>query len=217
MSISEYFENTKGTGVLATADSEGKVDAAIYARPHVMEDGKWGETTMGAWCFFNNDPHFEQTMGRLYNWFAVDDPRGLAPDGWTIPTDEQFRILEAFLGVDKGNLKRTGWRGTAEGGALKDSRTDSWKTNKQNPQETSGFAALPGGYRDVDGSFHVLGTAGYWWTASLAEDFFAWYRSLYYTSDRIHRSHSYVGDGFSVRCIKQDVLTEAGAPGQARN
>jgi uncharacterized protein (TIGR02145 family) len=171
---------------------------------HVSDPEAWGDQTVGAWCYYMNDPSLERLYGRLYNWFAVDDPRGLAPKGWRIPSDEDWKKLEKYLGLAERELGATGWRGGGCGLCMKQGKHNLWKGNISQDAEGCGFEARPGGYRDVDGSFYVLGSSGYWWTATEYDDFFAWYRSLYYNVDKIHRLQSYEGDGFSVRCIRED-------------
>ena len=170
--------------------------------PNVPDNDQWGDLSNGAWCYYNNETKHEQIYGKLYNWFAVNDQRGLAPEGWHIPTDDDWKELELFLGMSKNVVNRTGWRGTTGGGKLKENGTKHWKAPNDGATNESGFTAIPGGYRDVDGFFYVLGSSGYWWSSSEHLTHFAWYRSLYYTSCKVHRTNSYEGDGFSVRCIR---------------
>jgi uncharacterized protein (TIGR02145 family) len=170
--------------------------------PNVQDGDEWGNVTRGAWCCYNNEAKYEKAYGKLYNWLAVKDPRILAPEGWHVPSDDEWKELEAFLGIDKFHLNKTGWRGETVGGKLKEKGSSRWKSPNEGATNESGFTALPGGYRDVDGSFYVLGSSGYWWCSSEDHPHFAWYRSLYYTNNQIHRTNSYEGDGFSVRCIR---------------
>lgn len=105
-----------------------------------------------AWCHYNNDSAFGNTYGKLYNWYAVNDPRGLAPEGWRIPTSSDWSKLIALLGsVDIAGMK------------LKS--TQGWKLNG-NGNNKSGFTALPGGYRSENGVFAELLNKGQWWAAS---------------------------------------------------
>jgi len=170
--------------------------------PNRKGKNKWGKTEAGAWCFYGNDPKNGGTYGRLYNWFAVKDPRGLAPEGWHIPTDDEWKDLEMNLGIGKDEAGYRGWRGQDCGGKLKETGTTHWRAPNKGATNDSGFTALPGGYRDVDGFFYVLGYGGYWWSATEHSEFIIWYRSLYHTYSKIHRTDSYAGDGFSVRCVK---------------
>ncbi|MFO7934424.1 MAG: fibrobacter succinogenes major paralogous domain-containing protein [Bacteroidales bacterium] len=164
--------------------------------------GEWGKHETGAWCFYDNEKKNGEIYGRLYNWFAVNDPRGLAPEGWHIPTDEEWKELEIYLGLGETEAGYRGWRGQDTGGKLKETGTSHWHEPNEKATNASGFTALPGGYRDVDGHFYVLGYGGYWWSSSEHTDDIVWYRSLYHTYSKIHRTDSYAGDGFSVRCVK---------------
>ena len=138
----------------------------------------------------------------MYNWYAVNDPRGLAPEGWHIPTDAEWKELEMYLGMSQAETGYTGWRGKDDGCILKETGTLHWHALNEGATNESGFTALPGGYRDVDGYFYVLGYSGYWWSSTEHHTYFAWYRSLYYTDSEVHRTNSYEGDGFSVRCLR---------------
>lgn len=172
--------------------------------PEIRDDDKWGETDIGAWCCYNNENENEERFGKLYNWYTVNDPRGLAPEGWHIPSDSEWKELEVYLGMSQKEIDKTGWRGMNEGCKLKEKGTSHWKPPNDCATNKSGFTGLPGGYRDVSGEFLINGFSGYWWSSSEQETYFAWYRTLYYTSDKIHRTSGYAGDGFSVRCI-QDI------------
>ena len=68
--------------------------------PHITDSVKWAGLTTGAWCYYNNDPNNNSTYGKLYNWYAVNDPRGLAPEGWHIPSKDEWTSLINFLGGD---------------------------------------------------------------------------------------------------------------------
>lgn len=148
-----------------------------------------GEEGRPAWCYYNNDPKNGATYGKLYNWFAVADPRGLAPAGWHIPAAKEWTELAAGFGERRKagrDLKSTtGWP------------PDSNGTNK------SGFTGLPGGMRDGHGTFDYLGLYGYWWSSTEFNQLYANHYSLYCRSSDLY---SYVNhfktSGFSVRCIK---------------
>ena len=168
-----------------------------------IEDGEaWGNVESGAWCYYNNDPDLGKIYGKLYNWNAVNDPRGLAPEGWHIPSDDDWKELELFLGMNNSDVNSKDWRGTDQGYKLKETGTNHWHVPNTHATNETGFTALPGGYRDVEGFFYVIGNAGYWWTSTEYQSYFAWFRSLFHTSGKIHRITSYEGDGFSVRCVK---------------
>jgi uncharacterized protein (TIGR02145 family) len=144
-----------------------------------------------AWCYFNNDPVMGETYGKLYNLPAVNDPRGLAPEGWSIPTEKQWIELVDFLGgkLDAGDkIKSTmGWKNYGKG------------------NNSSGFTALPGGNRNADGSFWFEGEYGYWWSSTVngtRPAVTALIRVMNNYSNTIHNDKGYGFSGLSVRCIK---------------
>jgi len=183
------------------------------AIPAGLTDGEWTSTTSGATAVYgegsstcaNYSPDIDacdeaQSLaeyGRLYNWYAVDDSRGLCPSGWHVPTDGEWTVMIDFLsgGNTGGQLKTTyGWNGGGNG------------TN------SSGFSGLPGGvrysystnYHDA-GDFHNAGSSGRWWSSSSyvsSGSSYAWSRYLYYSNESIHHGSFYLGDGFSVRCVR---------------
>ncbi len=169
----------------------------------IRSNTRWGNAD-GACCYFDKTSAYEATFGKLYNWHAVTDPRELAPEGWHIPSDEEWKELEMFLGLSRVQADYSGWRGEKEGGLLKASGKEYWHAPNQDAKDKYGFAGLPGGYRDVSGDFYVKGYAGYWWTSTMEKEYFAWYRTLYHSATKIHRKVGYSGDGFSVRCIKDN-------------
>jgi uncharacterized protein (TIGR02145 family) len=173
--------------------------------PQVRYGAKWATLTTGAWCWLNNDSA-NSIYGRLYNWYAVNDPRGLAPAGWHIPSDSEWTTLTTFLGGDSiagGKMKSTG---TFKAG------TGLWSFPNTGATNSSGFTALPGGWRLDDGSFHDLGGSdvgygvGHWWTATVNRNSHsthsAWKRILHYDSTSIQVTWDGQRDGCSVRCVK---------------
>ena len=170
--------------------------------PEVYHKNKWGEITTGGWCHYDNEIKNEAIYGKLYNWHAVNDQRGLAPDGWHIPSDTEWKALESYLELKNYEADNSGWRGKYVGDALKETGIAHWKAPNDTATNSTRFTALPGGYRDVSGLFYVIGHSGYWWSSTRHKDFFAWYRSIYHSHREIHRTSGYEGDGFSVRCIK---------------
>jgi len=111
-----------------------------------------------AWCYYNNDPENGNEYGKLYNWWAVIDPRGLAPEGWRIPRAEEWEKLTRFLNPQFPSQA---------GDELKEAGTQHWaKTNKETTN-SSGFTALPGGYRDGRGTFKSKGTHACFWATQI--------------------------------------------------
>jgi len=141
-----------------------------------------------------------QTYGVLYNWPAA---LSACPPGWHLPSDAEWKQLEMYLGITSAQADATGWRGTAEGGKLKEEGTTHWDSPNTGATNSSGFTALPGGYRSYDGRFYSIGIYGYWWSSPEINTYDAWYRSLRYDTSDVYRSYGFNrGNGFSVRCLR---------------
>jgi uncharacterized protein (TIGR02145 family) len=157
-----------------------------------LNNSTWTSTTSGAQTVYDqggaNEASNLTTYGRLYNWYAVTNAAGLCPTGWHVPTDAEWTALETHLGGASG-----------AGAAMKASSSDSPAWNGTN---SSGFSALPGGYRTYDnGNFANLGNYGDWWSSSPSGSD-AWNRNLFSGSSGVTRYHNYVRYGFSVRCLR---------------
>lgn len=166
--------------------------------PEAKTNEEWkkaGENKQPAWCYYNNEPANGTKYGKLYNWYAVTDPRGLAPKGWHIPTDMEWTILIDYLGGPD-----------VAGGKMKSTGSEYWKSPNREASNESGFSGLPGGYRGFNGYFffHLIGENGYWWSSTENYANSAWYRYLVYYYGKAYRD--YFGNsknrGLSVRCIK---------------
>ena len=156
-------------------------------------DSEWekaGENKEPAWCYCDNNSSNGEKYGKLYNFYAVNDPRGLAPNGWRVPTDAEWTVLTDYLTAN-------GHNGT-EGTALK--ATSGWGYGKRT--DDYGFLGLPGGFRYYDGSFDSVGYGGSWWSSSQTNTGFAWYRYLVFNSDNVGRHSTNKKSGFSVRCLR---------------
>ena len=157
--------------------------------PEVKDPSKWHNLKAGAWCYYENKTLNGKTYGKLYNWYAVNDPRGLAPEGWHIPTDEEWSQLSDYLGgVD------------IAGGKLK--ATTFWNPPNTGATNSSGFSAFPGGVRYDNGFFNVIGKAGSFWSASEDDIYDAWLRDLIYSNSGVLRNSFNKAFGFSVRCVR---------------
>ena len=182
-----------------------------------------GDNKQPAWCYYNNDPANGAKYGKLYNWYAVNDPRGLAPVGWHVPSDGEWTTLTNYLGEQAADkLKSTsGWYVTEDIACAncaswnqeyrnkvpchicKDTRViGKKKVSKGNGNNSSGFSGLPGGYRYYVGAFGPIGKYGYWWSSTEDDTGSAWYRGLDYYSGSVVRSFNYKKSGFSVRCLR---------------
>lgn len=158
---------------------------------HIKSAKEWkkaGENGVPAWCYYDNDSNNDIVHGKLYNWHAINDPRGLAPQGWHIPTTDEWNILIEHLGGEK-----------EAGGNLKDliQRTENQKSNKQQK-----LKSLTSGVRNYEGSFYNFRKIGSWWSANefvFSQSFFYF---LNYDLNVIMRGNVEKANGLSVRCIK---------------
>jgi uncharacterized protein (TIGR02145 family) len=206
------------------------LDTDRFANGEVIAEAKtdeeWdsvGNYQEPAWCYYDNDPANGAKYGRLYNWFAVADPRGLCPAGWHVPSDEEWTKLEDYLGgrnvagnklksiqfwekVDEECQNCKSWteeyRRKVACHQCKDSRKSGRKVSLGT--NSSGFSALPGGLRDYSGLFGIgsIGGNGYWWSSTENSSDYVWYLKLNYGNGESDR---YVDDkrhGFCVRCLR---------------
>ena len=156
------------------------------AIPQVEDREAWKKLTTGAWCYYKNESDNGITYGKLYNGFAVMDPRGLAPKGYHIPSDAEFAILSDYLGDDEAGTKMKSTTGWAENGS---------GTN------TSGFAGLPGGFWHFTG-FDGVGSYGFWWSSSEYKTEQNYYRQLSSDESDFGGAFWHKQVGLSVRCLK---------------
>jgi uncharacterized protein (TIGR02145 family) len=191
---------TIGTQVWMTKN----LDVATFRNgdsiPEAKTDEEWNksfESKKPAWCYYDNDPAKGVKYGRMYNWYAVNDSRGLAPVGYHVPTDAEWSILTEYLGGDvpagTKMKSKSGWNSVNTGNGLKSG----------NGTNTSGFSGLPGGQRYFYGQFNCIGIYGQWWSSTEGETHSAWSRNLYYgLGFGLGRSNPTKNDGLSVRCVR---------------
>jgi len=154
-------------------------------------DAQWkkaAEEKEPVWCHYENDPANDAKYGKLYNWYALYDPRGLAPKGWHLPSDEEWTALVLFLGGESKAYP-----------ALKSK--EGW-TAGANGSNSSGFSGLPAGNRDHNGLFGGIGKFGFWWSTTEDMVYGAWARCLLAGLEDFIRDFFVKGVGLSVRCIK---------------
>lgn len=157
--------------------------------PQVTDPTKWANLTTGAWCYYQNNTANGVVYGKLYNWYAVNDPRGLAPKGWHVATNSEWITLTNELG------------GTAvAGGALKS--TEYWTSPNTGATNSSGFTAVGGGARIAQAAFANKGIWGAWWTADNDTEGISFYRIVYNDNTKSEGYHIYNQYGMSVRCVK---------------
>ena len=162
--------------------------------PQVQGQEEWENLTTGAWCYYENKTGNGNTYGKLYNWYAVNDWRGLAPKGYHIPTDAEWTILTTYLGTDA---------------AAKMKSTTGWNEDGNGTNE-SGFAGLPGGYRYYDLSFFSMGYHGCWWSSSEVSADLAWSKRdnlalvlcLNFDNSFVNMDNLPKQAGYSVRCLR---------------
>ncbi len=194
------------------------------AIPTGLSNADWSNTTEGAYAIFDHNhsgadglnlpEEMVAAYGKLYNWHAVDDPRGLCPVGWSVPSDDDWtQLVDYFIGQGFPN----DWTNpNGAGNALKscrqvDSPLDGCNTS-EHPRWDShgthygfdefGFSALPGGYRSSGGNFSLIGVGGYWWSAIESSGTNAWSRSAYRGNGDVGRSYSSKRGGLSIRCLR---------------
>jgi len=157
--------------------------------PYVTDPTVFGNLTTGAWCYYNNDP--SSGYGKLYNWYAVNDPRGLAPTGWHVPSDAEWTTLSTTLGGEP-----------VAGGKMRLTGTTRWNGNT-GATNSSFFSALPGGWLYF-GSFMFLGTDCYLWSATQdsGNSGNAKARGLYQGYSNLDNYGVDKHSGLSVRCVK---------------
>jgi uncharacterized protein (TIGR02145 family) len=130
-----------------------------------------------AWCYYKNNPKNGKKFGKLYNWYAVNDPRGLAPTGWHVPTDAEWQTLITSLGGMGAAFAKL--------------------------KAPDGFAAKPCGARYFkDASFNHMGRITFWWSASKNDKWNAWYHAMHFGYRQVGRDKGGMNTGHSVRCIK---------------
>jgi uncharacterized protein (TIGR02145 family) len=163
--------------------------------PNIIPDLEWGSQVTGAYCDYDNSPSNRTVYGLLYNWYTVDDPRGLCPTGWHVPTNSEWSDLIDYLGG-----------GEVAGGKLKEAGLDHWTSPNTGASNDKAFSALPGGFRTVYnqvGEFLDITNFGFWWSASTgSEQGKAQYRGLSSTSIEVLKNEFSKASGFSVRCVK---------------
>lgn len=160
--------------------------------PRIEEDAKWSSTITGAYCH----PAIALSAGTvdyglLYNFYAVSDCGGLCPEGWHVPTAEEWRELIAFLGGNE-----------IAGAKMKMMVRDAWNIRVDGTTNESGFSALPAGGRGKFGSAGEVGNYATWWSATRDDSLYAWHWGLHPNTHKIRANPGHVQSGFSVRCVK---------------
>ena len=155
---------------------------------HVRSIEEWkkaNKQVKPASCYYNFDPINGQKYGKLYNWDAVIDPRGLAPDGWHIPSYDEWIELIHFLGGEE----------------IAGNKMKSFGDYKDRYSNESGFSALLGGYQFFNGKLDSIGESGYWWSSTEAYPTTAWVAVVFIDGGTMMLDDD-KRNGCYVRCIK---------------
>ena len=139
--------------------------------PHVIDSALWvsiNSDSIGGWCYYKNNPDSGKIYGKLYNWYVVNDPRGLAPAGWHVAGDSEWAVLSDFIGGDD-----------IASAKLKESGTLHWLSPNEGVTNEWGFTALPAGSRSPEGTFSFIGFIGDWWTTG------KWVRGIGYDNTKL--------------------------------
>jgi len=170
--------------------------------PNVTDNAQWGSLTNGSWCYYDNDNTIGNLYGKLYNWFAVDDARSICPNGWHVPSDDEWMTLEMELGMSLQNAQSGGYRGTDEGGKMKEIGFNHWQSPNTGSTNSSGLTVLPGGFRSNSGISYSLETEANFWNSDNIGPGWQRHRYLAYDRSTIGRLTILREMGFSCRCVK---------------
>jgi uncharacterized protein (TIGR02145 family) len=181
------------------------------AIPNLKVDSIWVSASVGAWCNYNNDSLNDSKYGKLYNYFAIEDTRNLAPVGWHLPTCFEWAILEDYLKIigfklnNKSDIKDseinianllaapTDWAKCSEPGSV---------GNEQTQKNQTGFYGLPCGYRSQNGPFKSISKSGHWWCVNISNNMLVLSHNLSYDTNALESSLGFKWRGLSVRCVK---------------
>jgi len=220
-SSSQTFTVTNSTNILTDIDGNSYNTVTLGTNKWMKENLKttkysngdlipnpnssaWSGITSAAWCYYDNNASNNAVYGKLYNFFVVEDTKNVCPTGWHVPTDAEWKALEMYLGMTQIQADAELWRGTNQGSIL--SGTASlWQAGilKSNAQfGTSGFNAIPAGFRYISGVFGYLGTASFFWTSTVTDGSNSVVRNLYFENTDVLRYSDFKTGGRSIRCVK---------------
>jgi len=181
----------------------------------ISDEAEWNDMTpdVQAYCWYNNLTEYNDTSGALYTWAAAmngelssdnvpSGVQGICPDGWHLPSDAEWKILEMFLGMTQADADNYDWRGSDEGGQLKETGFSNWAFPNTGGSNSSGFTAVPGGFRSAQGNFYSIDQYATFWSSEAEEGADnAWYRTLHYDREQVYRQYNDMRLGLSVRCV----------------
>ncbi|MBK9292325.1 MAG: fibrobacter succinogenes major paralogous domain-containing protein [Bacteroidetes bacterium] len=192
--VTEWMAENLATSSYANGD----------AIPQVTDNTIWEGLSTGAFSYYNNDPSNNAIYGKFYNWFAANDPRGLCPNGWQLPGEQEWAMLKSFLGGD-GEGDEIGIN--AAGGKMKSVGTTYWMPPNALATNASGFSGLPGGVLNFWGTFSSQGLSGEWWSSDESNATSGLSLTLNYNSGYALETGGPKRTGASVRCMR--VVTPA--------
>jgi uncharacterized protein (TIGR02145 family) len=206
--VSDYDGNVYNTVTIGTQVWMGtNLKTTHYSDGTAMLDGTTagdisGNDTSKYYFDYANAPANNLIYGRLYTWAAAmngaassnaipSGVQGACPVNWHMPSDTEWTTVVNYLGGD-----------VIAGGKLKEAGTTHWQSPNAGATNESGFTALPGGYREADGTFYYLGYGSYWWGSMEIDANNVWSRSLVYNYSNIGRCNTNKTSGFYVRCVR---------------
>ncbi len=170
--------------------------------PKVTDGANWSILTTPAWCWYNDDSVRYARYGRMYNWHAINDPRGLAPSGWHIATNFEWNQIAKCIDVNADTSCINCTQSSTAGGAMKETGTLNWSSPNAAATNSSGLTGLPGGGRRTDGGFSAINIHCNWWSATEVNPTNAFARNLLWNGGYLGSISVDKGYGFNVRCIK---------------
>ena len=168
--------------------------------PNVLDSTQWEKLSIGSYWWYDNDMAYKTVFGALYNWFAVNDSRNIAPPGWHIATENDWCQMMKYLDTSY-YCDGLGMTGCNIGSKLK-AKSSYWHNSRGYETNETGFSSLPGGYRWYTGYFFNAYAIGFWWSANDNDSIDAWYRDMSYYYPCVFRSSQDKRAACSVRCVE---------------
>jgi len=181
------------------------------AIPNVSDGNTWWNLITEAYCDYDNTAANSLTYGKLYNWYAATSKNNIAPKGWHLPSEEDWNILEKYLD-NTVDINASGFIGTDLGSKMKSTGTSLWNSPNEGATNSSGFTALPGGFRSGTGGFNNIKGFANWWTSKELNGSDAWMRRLYSDQTKMGRSTYGKNYGFSIRCVRDQLTSQVELP-----
>lgn len=169
--------------------------------PMVNDQTTWLNANYGAWCWYDTINTDDVPYGKLYNWYTINDTRGVCPSGWHVPTDSEWTVLIDYLDPATVNPGADGTQSTVAGGKMKETGTAHWQSPNTGATNESGFTGLPGGNFDPEDTFNGRSSYAYWWSAT-DDGNDAWIRQLGYWFSDVIRSSKPKYQGLPIRCLR---------------